>query len=83
MALISAHVMNSEISQIKYPADIPARNFYRRLLDPLIAIGLLYLISVLIGHGFSAQHVVLAILTFFISSTVFSCLLYTSPSPRD
>jgi len=64
--------MNSEISQIKYPADIPARNFYRRLLDPLIAIGLLYLISVLIGHGFSAQHVVLAILTFFISSTVFS-----------
>lgn len=64
--------MNSDISQIKYPADIPARNFYRRLLDPLIAIGLLYLMSVLIGQGFSAQHVVLAILTFFISSTVFS-----------
>jgi putative colanic acid biosynthesis UDP-glucose lipid carrier transferase len=64
--------MNSDISQIKYPADIPARNFYRRLLDPLIAIGLLYLVSVLAGHGFSAQHVVLAILTFFISSTVFS-----------
>ncbi|ABR89465.1 capsular polysaccharide biosynthesis glycosyltransferase [Janthinobacterium sp. Marseille] len=64
--------MNSDISQIKYPADIPARNFYRRLLDPLIAIGLLYLVSVMIGHGFSAQHVVLAILTFFISSTVFS-----------
>ncbi|RQO33950.1 undecaprenyl-phosphate glucose phosphotransferase [Herminiimonas sp. KBW02] len=64
--------MNSDISQIKYPADIPARNFYRRLLDPLIAIGLLYLMSVLIGHGFSAQHVVLAILTFFICSTVFS-----------
>lgn len=64
--------MNSDISQIKYPADIPARSFYRRLLDPLIAIGLLYLMSVLIGQGFSAQHVVLAILTFFISSTVFS-----------
>ncbi|MFC7288433.1 undecaprenyl-phosphate glucose phosphotransferase [Herminiimonas glaciei] len=64
--------MNSDISQIKYPADIPARNFYRRLLDPLIAIGLLYLVSVMIGQGFSAQHVVLAILTFFISSTVFS-----------
>ncbi|MNR97109.1 UDP-glucose:undecaprenyl-phosphate glucose-1-phosphate transferase [compost metagenome] len=64
--------MNSDISQIKYPADIPARNFYRRLLDPLIAIGLLYLIAIAAGHGFSAQHVVLAILTFFISSTVFS-----------
>jgi hypothetical protein len=36
--------MNSEISQIKYPVDLPARNFYhRRLFDPLIAIGLLYM----------------------------------------
>ena len=57
MVHISVHAMNSDISQIKYPADIPARNFYRRLLDPLIAIGLLYLVSVLAGHGFSAQHV--------------------------
>lgn len=63
--------MNSDISQIKYPADMPARKFYRRLLDPLIAIGLLYLITVLSGHVFSANHVVLAILTFLISCTVF------------
>jgi putative colanic acid biosynthesis UDP-glucose lipid carrier transferase len=63
--------MNSEIGHIKYPADIPARNFYRRLLDPLIAIGLLYMITFMAGREFSANHVVLAILTFFISSTVF------------
>ncbi|MDO8304891.1 undecaprenyl-phosphate glucose phosphotransferase [Herminiimonas sp.] len=63
--------MNSDISPLKYPMDIPARKFYRRLLDPLIAIGLLYLITVLTGHAFSDRHVVLAILTFFISSTVF------------
>ena len=63
--------MNSDISQIKYPADMPARKFYRHLLDPLIAIGLLYLITVLSGHAFSANHVVLAILTFLISCTVF------------
>ncbi len=63
--------MNSDISQIKYPADIPVRKFYRRLFDPLLAIGLLYLIIVLSGKAFTANHVVLAILTFFISSTVF------------
>lgn len=63
--------MNSDISHIKYPADIPARKFYRRLLDPLIAIGLLYLITLMSGRAFSANHVVLVILTFFISSTVF------------
>ncbi len=63
--------MNSDISQIKYPADIPTRKFYRRLLDPLIAIGLLYLLMLMSGHPFSANHVVLVILTFFISSTVF------------
>lgn len=63
--------MNSDISQLKYPADIPARKFYRRLLDPLIAIGLLYLLMRVSGHPFTANHVVLAILTFFISSTVF------------
>ncbi len=63
--------MNSDISRIKYPADMPSRKFYGRLLDPLIAIGLLYLITVLSGNTFSANHVVLAILTFFISCTVF------------
>ena len=63
--------MNSDISHIKYPADIPARRFYRRLLDPLIVICLLYLITILSGKTFSANHVVLAVLAFFISSTVF------------
>ncbi|MES2027280.1 MAG: undecaprenyl-phosphate glucose phosphotransferase [Pseudomonadota bacterium] len=63
--------MNSDISHIKYPADIPARRFYRRLFDPLVAICLLYLITILAGKEFSAHHVVLAVLAFFISSTVF------------
>ena len=63
--------MNSDISQIKYPADIPARRFHRRLFDPLLAIGLLYMIVFVSGNAFTANHVVLSILVFFISSTVF------------
>lgn len=63
--------MNSDLGQIKFPADMPVRKLSGRLLDPLIAIGLLYLITVLSGNTFSANHVVLAILTFFISCTVF------------
>lgn len=63
--------MNSDIGQIKYPPDIPARSFHRRLFDPLLAIGLLYVIVFLSGNTFTGNHVVLSILVFFISSTVF------------
>ncbi|HWU97511.1 MAG TPA: undecaprenyl-phosphate glucose phosphotransferase [Oxalicibacterium sp.] len=63
--------MNSDISQIKYPVDLPARKFHRRLFDPLIAIGLLYVLVALSGNAFTASHVMLSILAFFISSTVF------------
>lgn len=51
--------------------DIPLISFFQRVLDPLIIMGTLYLLSVLGGTPFTGYSLVLMILAFFISSSVF------------
>lgn len=63
--------MNSKLSHIQQPSDIPTRTFCTRLLDPCIAVGLLYVLVLATGQVFNGNYAVLAIITFFISSTIF------------
>ncbi len=51
--------------------DIPLISFFQRILDPLIIMGTLYLLCVLSGAPFTGYSLVLMILAFFISSSVF------------
>ena len=51
--------------------DIPLVTFFKRMLDPMIILGLLYLIIVYEGELFTGSYLLLMILTFFISSYVY------------
>ncbi|HZV66780.1 MAG TPA: undecaprenyl-phosphate glucose phosphotransferase [Telluria sp.] len=51
--------------------DIPVISFFQRVLDPLIIMGTLYLASLLFHEPFSGYSLVLMILAFFISSSVY------------
>ena len=51
--------------------DIPLVSFFKRLLDPMIILGLLYLIIVLEDELFTGSYLLLMILAFFISSYTF------------
>ena len=51
--------------------DIPLISFFQRILDPVIIMGTLYLLAVLSGSPFTGYSLVLMILAFFISSSVF------------
>ncbi|WGG49149.1 undecaprenyl-phosphate glucose phosphotransferase [Rugamonas sp. DEMB1] len=51
--------------------DIPLISFFQRVLDPTIIMGLLYLVSMLCGEPFSGHSLVLMVLAFFISSSVY------------
>ena len=51
--------------------DIPLISFFQRVLDPLIIMGTLYLLSMLFGEPFTGYSLVLMILAFFISSSVY------------
>ena len=51
--------------------DIPLISFFQRVLDPIIIMGLLYLMTVLSGSPFTGYTLVLMILAVFISSTVY------------
>ena len=51
--------------------DIPLISFFQRVLDPVIIMGTLYLLSVVSGTPFTGYSLVLMILAFFISSSVF------------
>ncbi|KAF3998016.1 undecaprenyl-phosphate glucose phosphotransferase [Glaciimonas immobilis] len=48
--------------------DIPMVSFFKRMLDPMIILGLLYLIIGLKGELFTGSYLLLLILAFFISS---------------
>ena len=50
---------------------MPVRTWCIRLLEPSIAIAMLYAVALLNGEVITGTHNVLAIITFFISSTVF------------
>lgn len=54
--------------------DIPLITLFQRVFDPLIIMGMLYLVTVLGGHSFNGYSLVLTILTFFISSQVYQYL---------
>ena len=51
--------------------DIPIISFFKRVLDPLIIMGGLYLATIYYGKPFSGYSLVLMILAFFISSSVY------------
>jgi len=51
--------------------DIPLISFFQRVLDPLIIMGTLYLFSMLFAEPFTGYSLVLMILAFFISSSVY------------
>lgn len=51
--------------------DIPVVSFSKRLLDPGIIWGMLYLVIVAYGEDFNGHYLLLAILVFFVSSFVY------------
>ncbi len=51
--------------------DVPLISFFQRVLDPLIIMGSLYLSSMLFSEPFTGYSLVLMILAFFISSSVY------------
>src|SRR5690606_17982260 len=64
-------VMNSNFSHIQTPNDMHARSWGMRLIEPVVAIVMLYLVALATGDEITGNHAVLAIITFFISSTLF------------
>ena len=63
--------MNSKLTDIRQQNDMPARTWCIRLLEPCVAIAMLYVVALLTDEVITGSHAVLAIITFFISSTVF------------
>jgi putative colanic acid biosynthesis UDP-glucose lipid carrier transferase len=51
--------------------DIPLIATVKRLLDPFVIIGMLWLITSLMGESFSGLYLVLAVLTFFVSAQIY------------
>ncbi|AIY42105.1 capsular polysaccharide biosynthesis protein [Collimonas arenae] len=51
--------------------DIPLVSFFKRLLDPLIILGSLYLIILVQDEVFTGSYLVLMIIAFFISSYIY------------
>ncbi len=51
--------------------DIPLISFFQRILDPLLIMGTLYLCSLGYGEPFTGYSLVLMILAFFISTSVY------------
>ncbi|KAF3998253.1 undecaprenyl-phosphate glucose phosphotransferase, partial [Glaciimonas immobilis] len=51
--------------------DIPLVSFFKRLLDPAIILGLLYLIIVIQNETFTGNYLALMIIAFFISSFIY------------
>ncbi len=51
--------------------DIPLVSFSKRLLDPSIIWGVLYLVTLYYDEHFSAYYLILAIIVFFISSMIY------------
>ncbi|SHN38077.1 putative colanic acid biosysnthesis UDP-glucose lipid carrier transferase [Duganella sacchari] len=51
--------------------DIPLISLFQRVLDPMIIMGMLYLVSALLGATFNGDALVLMVLAFFVSSAVY------------
>lgn len=55
-------------------SDLPLISFFQRVLDPLIIMGMLFLSSMACGVPFSGYLMVLMVLAFFISSSVYQII---------
>ena len=53
-------------------SDIPVLSFFKRLLNPVVMLSTLYLLTLMQNERFSGNYLVLAIIAFFISSTVWN-----------
>lgn len=51
--------------------DIPVISLFQRVIDPLIIMGMLYLCAMFFGEPFTGYYLVLMILAFFVSSSVY------------
>ena len=51
--------------------DIPLISFFQRVLDPLVIMVTLYVCSIVLGSSFDGYALILMILAFFISSTIY------------
>ncbi|WP_371440360.1 undecaprenyl-phosphate glucose phosphotransferase [Methylovorus sp. MM2] len=51
--------------------DIPLVTFFKRLLDPLLILGLLYIFTAVNKQPFNGYYLILALLTYFVSSHVY------------
>lgn len=63
--------MNSKLANLQHTAGMPARTLYARLLEPTIAVLTLYAVVLLSGADFNGIYMLLAVITFFVCSTVF------------
>jgi len=52
--------------------DVPLISFFQRVLDPLVIMGMLYVCALGYGVPFSGYLLILAVLAFFISTSVFA-----------
>ncbi|GJI98709.1 undecaprenyl-phosphate glucose phosphotransferase [Duganella caerulea] len=52
--------------------DVPLISFFQRVLDPLLIMGMLYVCALGYGVPFSGYLLILAVLAFFISTSVFA-----------
>ena len=53
-------------------SDLPVVSFFQRVLDPLIIMGSLYVCSALAGAPFNGYMLILMVLAFYVSSSVYS-----------
>ena len=51
--------------------EIPLVSFFERVVDPLVIMGMLYLCTLVLGAGFNGYYLVLMVLAFFVSSSLY------------
>ena len=51
--------------------EIPLVSFFERVVDPLVIMGMLYLCTLVLGTGFNGYYLVLMVLAFFVSSSLY------------
>ena len=51
--------------------EIPLVSFFERVVDPLVIMGMLYICTLALGNGFNGYSLILMVLAFFVSSSVY------------
>jgi putative colanic acid biosynthesis UDP-glucose lipid carrier transferase len=60
--------MNSDRMHVTSVSDIPLLSYFKRMLDPLVILGTLFLLTGLHREPFSGNYLVLAIIAFFVAA---------------